>query len=48
VVGIAAVATVAVVIICRTMDFDHVGEAHDVSPRGEKRQLAANKDDSKD
>ncbi|MCC3153409.1 hypothetical protein Q3A66_10550 [Hymenobacter sp. BT770] len=48
VLGIAALATVAVVIISRTMDDDHEGEAHDVSPRGEKRQLAASKDDNKD
>ena len=44
VLGIAALATVAVIIISRNMDEGHEGEAHDVSSRGDKRQLAANKD----
>ena len=44
VLGIAALATVAVIIISRNMEEEHEGEAHDVSPRGDKRQLAANKD----
>jgi hypothetical protein len=42
VLGIAALATVAVVIISRNIHEAHAGQPHDVSPRGEKRQLAAN------
>jgi hypothetical protein len=44
VLGIAALATVAVVIISRNMHEEHEGEAHDVSPRAEKRQLPGGHD----
>jgi len=39
VVGIAALAAVAVVLINRSNEDDHEGEAHDVSRRNDKRQL---------
>ena len=47
IVGIAALAAVAVVVINRSGDEDHEGEAHDVSRREDKRQLGG-KDQNKD
>ncbi|MDB5236240.1 MAG: hypothetical protein JWR44_3233 [Hymenobacter sp.] len=39
IVGIAALAAVAVVLVNRASEGDHEGEAHDVSARDSKRQL---------
>jgi len=40
--GIAGIAAVAVVLISRATSDDHEGEAHDVSNKDSKRQLAGN------
>ncbi|UOQ98063.1 hypothetical protein MUN81_00895 [Hymenobacter sp. 5317J-9] len=47
VVGIAALAAVAVVLINRASSDDHEGEAHDVSNRDNKRQLGGKDQDKK-
>ncbi|GAB3331452.1 hypothetical protein GCM10027511_40200 [Hymenobacter humi] len=48
VLGVAALATVAIVIISRNMNEEHEGEAHDVSHKAEKRQLAGAKNAGQD
>ncbi|MBF9142960.1 hypothetical protein [Hymenobacter properus] len=42
--GIAAIAAVAVILVNRATDDDHEGEAKDVSDRDGKRQIGGNQD----